>query len=107
MSFNKKTLDFVDLKLKVEFDHIYNTKKELDHKDKKRLFAEKISSLDLDKQLAFNSILTLHNNEEALKLLIEETTKILYVYYKNHIIIEEHRRIVILLLHGFHLIIIK
>ena len=35
MSFNKKTLDFVDLKLKVEFDQIYNTKKELDHKDKK------------------------------------------------------------------------
>ena len=95
MSFNKKTLDFVDLKLKVEFDQIYNTKKELDHKDKKRLIAEKISSLDLDKQLAFNSILKIDNNEEALKMLIEATTEILYVYYKNHIIKEEHRRIVI------------
>jgi len=35
ISFNKKTLDFVDLKLKVEFDQIYNTKKELDYKIKK------------------------------------------------------------------------
>jgi len=74
-------------------DH-YSSKEDFNEIEKPKvetcdLILDKISSINLDEELAYKYILNVHNDNNILEILIERSSKIIYKYHETRKIIKK------------------
>lgn len=95
-----KVIDFVNSDLMKEVQDHYSSKEDFNEIEKPKvetcdLILDKISSINLDEELAYKYILNVHNDNNILEILIERSSKIIYKYHETRKIINSDRNIVI------------
>lgn len=93
--FQNNYLEFNDVNLKFRFDELFNSQQVISKVDKKETVLETVYSLNLNEDLAINTIFYFYDDKEAFQILVDASSKVLYRYFKNGIITEKHRKLVI------------